>query len=139
MTSYVPAALRKLVAARADAVCEYCLIHEDDTFFGCHIEHIISEKHGGPTEPSNLAFACAFCNRRKGTDVGSLTDSGTFVRLFNPRTDHWGEHFALNDSRIDALTPIGGVTVPLLALNHPDRILNVTHCAVQGDIHPLRQ
>ena len=47
MTSYVSADLRRLVEARANRVCKYCLIHEDDTYFGCQVEHIIAEKHGG--------------------------------------------------------------------------------------------
>ncbi len=43
MTSYVSAELRRLVAARAQGLCEYCLIHESDTFVGCQIDHVISE------------------------------------------------------------------------------------------------
>ena len=87
MTSYVASALRKLVADRAERLCEYCLIQEDDTFFGCEIEHVIAQKHGGATTPDNLAYACAFCNRAKGTDIASLSLRGDLVRLFNPRTD----------------------------------------------------
>jgi hypothetical protein len=68
MSSYISAALRRLVATRAEYLCEYCLIHEEDTFFGCEVDHIISEKHGGQTEADNLAYACAFCNRSKGSD-----------------------------------------------------------------------
>ncbi len=56
MSSYVSADLRRLVASRAYHVCEYCLIHESDTYLGCHIDHIISEKHGGLTEAENLCF-----------------------------------------------------------------------------------
>ncbi len=59
MASDVSDALRRQVADRAYHVCEYCLIHEDDTFWGCQIDHIISRKHGGPTESANLAWACA--------------------------------------------------------------------------------
>ncbi len=33
--TYVTTALRQLVRTRAKRVCEYCLIHEDDTYFGC--------------------------------------------------------------------------------------------------------
>ena len=88
MGSYLSPALRRLVAVRADFLCEYCLIDENDTFFGCEVDHIISEKHGGATEADNLAYACAFCNRAKGSDIGSiLPQRGTFVRFFNPRTD----------------------------------------------------
>ena len=97
MSSYVSPVLRRLVAVRAEYLCEYCLIHADDTFFGCEVDHIISEKHGGPTEADNLAYACAFCNRAKGSDIGSLVrPAGTFSRFFNPRTDLWGAHFTLD-------------------------------------------
>ena len=85
MSSYVPAALRRLVRTRADSLCEYCLIHEDDAFFGCEVDHIISKKHRGQTEADNLSYACAFCNRAKGSDIGSVARaSGRFTRFFNP-------------------------------------------------------
>jgi 5-methylcytosine-specific restriction endonuclease McrA len=64
MSSYISEAFRRLVVARAEGLCEYCLIHEEDTYFGCEVDHIISRKHGGPTEPDNLAFACSFCNEQ---------------------------------------------------------------------------
>jgi hypothetical protein len=44
-------------------------------------------------------------------------------RLFNPRTDRWREHFALDGVTIRPLTDIGDVTVRLLQLNHADRLL----------------
>lgn len=71
-SAYISAELCQQVAERAYFVCEYCLIHADDTYFGCQIDHIISEKHGGLTEADNLAYACAFCNRFKGSDVGLI-------------------------------------------------------------------
>jgi len=124
MTTYVAAALRRLVAERAQLLCEYCLVHEDYTFFGCEVEHIISEKHGGSTVATNLAYACAFCNRFKGTDLGSLSPrTGQLCRFFNPRTDSWAEHFALDGVAILPLTDVGDVTVRILELNHPDRLL----------------
>jgi len=83
MATHISAELRLFVAARAVHVCEYCLIHEDDTYLGCQIDHIISEKHNGPTVAENLAFACAFCNRAKGSDIGSLSAAGQFTRFFN--------------------------------------------------------
>ena len=55
MGKYVSAKLRRLVAARAEYLCEYCLINEEDRGFGCQIDHIVSEKHGGRTEATNLA------------------------------------------------------------------------------------
>jgi hypothetical protein len=124
MSSYISAELRRVVAARADHLCEYCLIHEGHTHFGCQVDHIISEKHGGPTEADNLAYACAFCNRAKGSDIGSIVRStGHFTRFFNPRSDRWLDHFALDGVMIVALTDIGDVTAQILDFNHSDRLL----------------
>jgi hypothetical protein len=120
--TYIPADLRRLVTARADGICEYCLIAEDDTFYGCEADHIISEKHGGGTDADNLAFACVFCNQAKGSDVGSIHwETNAFVRFFNPRTDAWADHFALVENRIEGLTPIGVVTARILAFNNGER------------------
>ena len=123
MTSYVSADLRRLVQARANRVCEYCLIHEDDTYIGCQVEHIIAEKHGGPTEAENLAYACAFCNRAKGTDIGTMAP-GTreLTRFFNPRIDRWSEHFFLNGVFIQPQTAIGEATAKILRFNDTDRL-----------------
>jgi hypothetical protein len=122
--TYIPADLRRIVVARAEAICEYCLIAEEDTFYGCEADHIISEKHGGGTDAGNLAYACVFCNQAKGSDVGSIHwETNSFVRLFNPRTDDWADHFKLVASRIEGRTPIGVVTARLLAFNSGERVL----------------
>jgi hypothetical protein len=124
MSSYVSAPVRRLVAVRADFLCEYCLVHEDDTVFGCEVDHIISEKHGGATDAENLAYACAFCNRAKGSDIGSIVPgTGRFVRFFNPRTDRWAEHFTLDGVTIVPVSDISEVTSRILAFNDSDRLL----------------
>jgi len=124
--SYVGPELRRAIAKRAEGICEYCLIHEDDTYFGCEVDHVISEKHGGPTEPDNLAFACVACNRRKGSDIGSIIpETGVFTRFFNPRLDRWADHFGLADATllIEPRSEIGAVTARILGLNDLDRQL----------------
>jgi hypothetical protein len=127
--TYISAELRRLVITRAESLCEYCLIHEDDTFFGCEVDHIISEKHGGPTEGDNLAYACLICNRNKGSDVGSImlpVSGGIFIRSFNPRLDPWSGHFSLDAADgiiIRPLTGIGEVTARILAFNSTERLL----------------
>ncbi len=122
--TYVTAELRRLVVTRSEGLCEYCLIAEEDTFYGCEVDHIISEKHGGPTQADNLGYACVFCNQAKGSDVGSIHwESGQFVRFFNPRTDRWADHFVLAGSRIEGLTAIGAVTARILGFNSGQRIL----------------
>jgi hypothetical protein len=95
--AYLNKSLRKLVVDRSDRLCEYCLIHDDDTVLGCAIDHIISLKHGGPNTADNLAYACVFCNRYKGSDVGLMIwETQEFVRFYNPRRDLWSEHFQLD-------------------------------------------
>jgi hypothetical protein len=113
-----------LVVARAERLCEYYLIAEEDTFFGCEIDHVISEKHGGPTEESNLSLACTICNQLKGSDIGSIHwDSGQFVRFFNPRVDLWSDHFVLSGNQIAGVTAIGEVTARILGFNSAERLL----------------
>jgi hypothetical protein len=124
MSSYVAAELRRLVELRAGQSCEYCLIHESDTYLGCQVDHIVSEKHGGRTEAENLAFACTFCNQAKGTDIGSIVPgTGSYVRFFNPRTDQWADHFVLNGPMIIARTPIGEATARILGFNDAERLI----------------
>ncbi|HET6976139.1 MAG TPA: HNH endonuclease signature motif containing protein [Pyrinomonadaceae bacterium] len=122
MARWISAELRETVSSRAKQSCEYCLIAEADTFYGCEVDHIISLKHGGATEPDNLAYACVFCNRAKGSDVGSIATSGEFTRFFNPRTDRWSEHFRLEGPTIQPLTTIGEVTARIFQFNDSARI-----------------
>ncbi|MEO0564631.1 MAG: HNH endonuclease signature motif containing protein, partial [Chloroflexota bacterium] len=53
-TTYISASLRREVIQRARNCCEYCLISQDDMLFSFEIDHIIAEKHGGPTISENL-------------------------------------------------------------------------------------
>lgn len=123
MSRPVTSEIRHQVAKRADFLCEYCLIAEEDTFFGCEVDHINSLKHGGSSDLDNLAYACVFCNRHKGTDVGSISEGGEFTRFFNPRKDRWADHFQLVGVTIRPLTAIGEVTARILQMNHVDQLL----------------
>ena len=123
MNHYVSEALRRLVSTRAEHLCEYCLIAIADTFFGGEVDHIVRVKHGGTTEAENLAYTCQPCNRNKGSDRGSIyRPSGQLVRFFNPRTDHWADHFVLHGARIHSLTAIGEVTTRILDFNSEERL-----------------
>ncbi|MEK7257026.1 MAG: HNH endonuclease [Bacteroidota bacterium] len=113
-----------MVAERAGYRCEYCRVLEEDMFFVYQVEHIISRKHGGATELSNLAYACSICNPNKGTDLGTiLPGSLRLIRLFHPRKDKWQNHFEVENGEILPKTKIGAATVKVLDLNHPDRII----------------
>jgi 5-methylcytosine-specific restriction endonuclease McrA len=120
MASELSDSLRRHVADRAYHVCEYCLIHEDDTFWGCQVDHIISRKHGGDDKATNLAWACACCNNSKGSDLGTLAGARSeLTRLFHPRSDRWADLFQLHGININPLHAIGEATVKLLQMNEP--------------------
>lgn len=122
--SNIASEIRRVVAARAHYVCEYCLIAEEDSFFKFQIEHIISRKHGGSAESENLALACVFCNRYKGSDIATLNpQTNQLIQFYNPRTMRWREHFRLNEVVIEPQTDIGEATVRILQMNHDDQIL----------------
>lgn len=124
MNNRINPQIRQTVASRANNICEYCLIAEEDSFFRHQIEHIISRKHGGSSELDNLALACVFCNRYKGSDIASLVpETDKLIRFYNPRTDRWAEHFRFNGILIEFITEIGEATVRILQMNHEDQIL----------------
>ena len=88
--THVPAVVRHVVLDRAEERCEYCRYPQAFSFLPFEIEHIIAEKHGGATTADNLALACSYCNRFKGTDLGSLApETKRLVPLFNPRIQSW--------------------------------------------------
>jgi HNH endonuclease len=133
---YIPQDLRRMISDRADQLCEYCLIHSDDTILGCSIDHIISLKHGGSNDASNLAYACIYCNRYKGSDIGSIIwETQEFVRFYNPRRDPWGNHFHLNYSTIVPRTTIGEATARILGFNDRDR-LSERQALIDQDRYP---
>jgi len=123
MSSPVSDETRRLVAERADFLCEYCLLNEDDGFFAFQVDHIISRKHGGSSDSANLAFACPACNRHKGSDIATLSRrTGALTRFFHPRTDVWAAHFSHNGTRIEPLTDIGDSTARILRFNEDARL-----------------
>ena len=133
MGSDVSESLRRLVAERAAYRCEYCLLHEDDSFSPHQIDHIISRKHGGLSNSGNLAYACVRCNAWKGSDVGSFdTQSGTFVSLFHPRRQRWDDHFVLHGAVFEPLTAEGKATARLLKLNLDKRVVERRLLAAVG-------
>lgn len=79
---------------------------------------MIAKKHGGPTSLDNLAWACSYCNRFKGSDLASVDPiSQKVVLLFNPRTQKWKRHFRRNGDFIEGITLSGRATVALLHMN----------------------
>ena len=134
---HISPSLRRLVVERAHRCCEYCLLNQDDSPDAHHIDHIVAVKHGGQTVSENLAYACAECNRFKGTDFATIDPmTGAIVSLFNTRTQQWHEHFTLNGPRITGLTLIGQMTVELLHLNTDASLLERETLIADGRYPP---
>jgi hypothetical protein len=116
--------LARRVGERAGGRCEYCRVPQFAFLLPFQIDHIIAEKHGGETVQSNLALACAHCNLYKGPNIAGVDlPSGELVRLFHPRVDVWTEHFQFDGGRMLGRTPIGRVTIQVLAMNAEDPLL----------------
>lgn len=118
------ASKRLMVQKRACFRCEYCRL--PDLLPGLmrfHLEHIRARQHGGPDVPSNLAWACARCNEKKGPNLSGVDpDTDRITRLFNPRRDNWSRHFSLDDLRIRGITATGRATAWLLEFNSDERL-----------------
>ncbi len=87
-----------------------------------HVEHYLPRSQGGTSNLENLCYACAWCNSYKG-DKTSAFDSltGKNIRIFNPRTQIWREHFQWSQDEIQVIgiTDVGRATVEALKMNNP--------------------
>lgn len=113
------------VRTRANAACEYCRLPDGSVRIPFEIEHVVPVQHGGSHALGNLAYACVRCNRHKGPNLAGIdrqTSRTRLVRLFNPRRHSWSYHFRWDGLCIVGRTPIGRVTVELLAMNDPIRV-----------------
>lgn len=136
MTTRPPAEMRRQVVSRAANCCEYCLLHQDVVGSTHQVDHVISEKHQGETSLANLALSCTTCNRRKGSDIGSIDPiTGDLTSLFNPRTQLWSDHFEFDGAHIIGLTPEGRTTVSFLQLNAVERVIERTEL-IRAGIYP---
>jgi hypothetical protein len=111
--------LYPLVANRAGHRCEYCHAPEVIFNFAFEVEHILPRSVTETDELDNLALSCRACNVHKRDCLGSPDpETQKSVRLFNPRIDHWNDHFLpTSDGRIQGLTAIGRATLALLQIN----------------------
>lgn len=133
--TYIPEALRRQIAERAYFRCEYCRLHENNSFYTHELDHIHAEKHGGKTIEGNLCFACADCNRHKGSDICSLDPiTEDVVALYHPRRDVWDEHFQLtSDGVIQPLTATGRATARILNFNDLELVADRARLIALGE------
>ena len=116
-------AIDQAVRERARGICEYC--HAPQSFYPerFQIDHIVARQHGGTTSFENLALCCIECNRRKGPNLSGI-DPVTSHRtdLFDPRQDHWNDHFCWRGVVLVGLTAKGRATVTVLDINRSPRV-----------------
>ncbi|MEM9888944.1 MAG: HNH endonuclease [Bacteroidota bacterium] len=124
MSRYISKEIRVKVSEKANFRCEYCKVHEEDSFLPFQIEHIVSLKHGGGSELENLALACPHCNQNKGTDLTTFLESyQDIVPLYHPRLQVWFDRFQVEEGEIIAQTRIAAATIKLLKLNEAERLI----------------
>jgi HNH endonuclease len=118
------AAVRERVRSRAGYRCEYCLLKQEHLpFASFQVEHSIPRKHGGDSDPTNLALACDRCNSHEGANLTGIDpETGEITALFNPRQHSWEEHFRLSDVIIVGLTAVGRTTMRVLNMHEERRL-----------------
>lgn len=125
--------LRLQVWARANARCEYCWLPQDFSDAPHEIDHIIAEKHHGPTVAENLALACFACNNHKGPNIAGVDPvSNEIMRLYHPRKDVWVYHFVWHGPMLMGKTAIGRTTVQVLEINKSHRLAHRKQLMEEG-------
>lgn len=123
--SAISQATRKRLAQQALFRCGYCLTQELVSGVPLTIEHLLPRAKGGGNEEENLWLSCRLCNEAKGILTDAIDpETGELALLFNPRLQHWAEHFSWVDggTKVLGLTPTGRVTVFALSLNTEFRV-----------------
>ena len=129
-------ALRAFVRERAGRRCEYCRVHDEDyDVVAFHVEHVIARQHGGIDDPDMLCWACAECNWAKGPNLAALS-GGKLYPLFNPRKQNWHRHFRWEHTILVGKTKTGIVTVQVLSINDPARVMLRENLLFEGRFPP---
>jgi hypothetical protein len=119
MTQAMEQRLRVIAGDR----CEYCRMPQSASRLPHVLDHIIARQHGGKTEFDNLALCCGRCNQFKGPNIAGIDpQTSQLIRLFDPRSDSWTDHFRYESGALVGQTPIGRATIAVLSINSPLRI-----------------
>ena len=136
---YISVEIERRVRTDARNRCGYCLSPQRLVMARLEIEHIIPISKGGSNDQSNLWLACPLCNRYKSDKTtGVDPETSETVRLFNPRTQVWFEHFSWSENglRIVGKTPTGRATIAVLHLSDDTDALEVRSYWVLAGWHP---
>ena len=127
-------ALRELVRERARGFCEYCQIPEQFMLLPFQIDHIIAEKHQGPTEEGNLAWSCERCNSHKGPNISGYF-GWTARPAFQSASRYLERSFHWKGGVLEGRSDMGEVTIQVLNVNLPNLII-LREALIEEDVFP---
>jgi hypothetical protein len=126
------------VRRRAGRRCEYCRVPEEFYQTPFELDHIIARQHGGRTVRNNLALSCLHCNGHKGPNIAGLDPlTGKLTKLFHPRRHSWDRHFRWEGPYLMGRSPVGRVTITVLAMNNRDAVRAREELIAEGVFPPL--
>jgi hypothetical protein len=123
--SRIPAKVRARVRRDFRNRCAYCQLPQIILSSKLEIEHIEPKAEGGTDDEENLCLACRDCNGFKSYKVEAFDDqTKRTVKLFNPRTQIWNEHFEFSQdkAKIIGKTACGRATVTALRMNNEQAV-----------------
>jgi 5-methylcytosine-specific restriction endonuclease McrA len=138
MSERIPDAVKRIVATRANNICEYCRCLEDFSTQSFTVDHIKPKKVGGETIPENLAWSCFGCNAYKHTKTEGIDpETKQKISLFNPRQQSWHDYFKWTEDETEIIgkTPCGRATTLTLRLNRSG-IVNLRTLLITVNLHP---
>ena len=138
MSERIPDSVRRIVATRANNICEYCRCLEQFSTQSFTVDHIKPRKVGGETILENLAWSCFGCNAYKHTKIEGIDpETNQKVSLFNPRKQSWQDHFKWSENKIEMIgkTACGRATIFALSLNRLG-IVTLRRLLITVNVHP---
>jgi hypothetical protein len=138
MSERIPDSVRRIVATRANNICEYCRCLEQFSTQSFTVDHIKPRKVGGETILENLAWSCFGCNTYKHTKIEGIDpETNQKISLFNPRKQSWQDYFKWSDNKIEMIgkTACGRATIFALSLNRLG-IVNLRRLLITVNLHP---
>jgi len=120
MSSYIPVDVRDQIEVTDNHQCCYCQTQEANSGISLSFEHILPKSKGGKNTFENVCLACRSCNEFKSSATEGIDSiTGQKHALFNPRSQHWIDHFQWSEdgTKIEGLTPTGRATVVQLRMN----------------------
>jgi hypothetical protein len=119
----VTASKRAIVRDAYGYCCGYCGVSEVDIGGTLEIDHYRPIAKGGTDDLDNLVYACAHCNRFKGSYWPDTDLSDSFF-LLNPGEEDIALHIQLvGNGRLVGLTSRGWFHIRWLQLNRPQLIV----------------